>query len=88
MNDINFKNTINGIIYVGIGKTETINASLVYDSYSTALDNVKLGVDWSSTDISKATVQDAGTNSTGDNCCNVTGVDLGSTTIIAKAKDN
>lgn len=88
MNDINFRNAINGIVYVGKGKTETINASLVYDSVANASDESKLGVDWSTSNTSIATVEDAGVNENGDNSCTITGVALGTATIVAKAKDN
>ncbi len=88
VNDINFRNAINGIIYVGKGKTETINVSLVYDAVANASDESKLGVDWSTSNTSIVTIEDAGIDENGYNSCAITGVDLGAATIVAKAKDN
>lgn len=85
MSNIDFDSATNGIIYVGVGKTSTINVTLVYPGgYADAAENTKLGVDWSSSDTSIATVS-AGTDK---NSCTISGESLGTATIVAKAKDN
>ena len=68
--------TVNGIIYLGIGRTTTITAVVDYDSNYEG--NNKLGINWMSTDESVATVNANGV---------VTGVSVGNVTIIANAKD-
>lgn len=88
MNDINFKDAENGIIYIGKGKSKTINASLIYDAYSNVSENTKLGVDWSTSDASIVEIDDYGKTMDNEHYCTINGVDLGTTTIIAKAKDN
>lgn len=68
--------SINGIIYVGIGQTVTIKAETLYmDEFETG---TKLGINWSSSDEEIATIDENGV---------VSGLALGSTTIVANAKD-
>lgn len=74
---------INGIVYVGRGKNAKINAEIIYDNNPNATDETRFGVNWSSSDTSVATV--SGNNDTNE--CTVSGVALGSSTIIATAKD-
>ena len=68
--------TINGIVYLGIGKTTTITNTVDYDSRYQS--GSKLGINWLSTDESIATVDNNGV---------VTGVNIGNVTIIANAQD-
>lgn len=68
--------SINGIIYVGIGQTVTIKAETLYmDEFETG---IKLGINWSSSDEEIATIDENGV---------VTAIALGSTTIVANAQD-
>ena len=68
--------TINGIVYVGIGKTTVITPDITYDNTYTSGET--LGINWNSSNESVATIDANGT---------VTGLSLGKTTIIANAKD-
>lgn len=89
--NIDFTSGVNGIIYIGVGaeNSKTIDVDIVYDGGANAAQETKLGVDWSSSDSSIVTVADAGANESGSNRhCTITGVSLGSATVIAKAKDN
>ena len=71
-------NNVNGIVYVGIGKTTQLETVMEYNG-ATEIGEFTLGANWSSADESIATVNENGV---------VTGVSTGVTTIIAAAKDN
>lgn len=88
MNDINFMNAINGIVYVGKGKEETINVNLIYNSVPNSTNDIKLGVDWNTSNNNIVSISDAGVDGNGNSYCTISGVSLGSATIVAKAKDN
>ncbi len=88
MNDINFMNAINGIVYVGKGKEETINVNLIYNSVPNSTNDIKLGVDWNTSNNSIVSISDAGIDGNGNSYCTISGISLGSATIVAKAKDN
>ena len=67
---------INGIIYVGIDKTTTITAEIIYNtSYS---NGSKLGINWAVADEEIASIDENGV---------VTGIKVGNTTVLANAKD-
>lgn len=78
--DINLQQRI---VYVGIGKTQTIDVvNIEYAGFVNVDERYKLGVEWTIANSSIASVQPDG------NSCTVTGNSLGSTTLVAKAKDN
>lgn len=70
-------NTINGIIYVGIGKTTVITPEITYNTNNYPV-GTTLGINWNSSNSEVASIDNNGT---------VTGLSLGKTTIIANAKD-
>ena len=71
--------TLNGIIYVGIGKSTKITADIIHSTeYGTNESNMIKEINWVSTNTDIATINNDGT---------VTGIALGKTTIIANAKD-
>jgi len=75
--------TDNGIIYLGIGKTTTINADITHNtSFGTNESNMNKAVNWLSSDTSVATIQKNNATS-----AIVTGLKIGKTTIIANAED-
>lgn len=82
--DINLRaDTINGIIYLGIGNTTNISANVLYDvAYASG---TKLGINWISTNPEIATISDKSVGT--DYKAEITGIALGKTTIIANAKD-
>lgn len=82
--DINLRaDTVNGIIYLGIGNTTNISANILYDE--TYANGTKLGINWVSTNPNIASIADKSSGT--DYKAEITGVALGKTTIIANAKD-
>lgn len=67
---------INGIIYVGVDKTTTITAEIIYNTNYT--EGTKLGINWSVADEDIASIDESGV---------VTGLKIGNTTILANAQD-
>ena len=80
----NETNESNGIVYVGRGSSTKITALIEYAANANATEETKFGVNWTTSDPTIAKVSEGASNRE----CVIEGVKLGTTTIIAKAKDN
>ena len=82
--DINSVNgtIINGIVYVGRQKTAKVKAHIEYKNIVNATNDTMFGVNWIATDPSIVSLE-----SNSNDECTITGTSLGTTTIVATAKD-